>query len=110
MADMQKHGKAKLVLQFLKGSKVFFLVSILMTALAALCDMLIPQIIRVAIDNAIGGNEPDLPAGVMRLVDRIGGFEALRKHLWMLALAVLAVALVNVLAKYLFRVYNTKGS
>ena len=110
MSQAEKHGKLRLILRFLKGSKKYFAVSIGMTALGALCDMLIPQIIRVAIDNAIGGAEPDLPEQVMKLIGRVGGLEALRQKLWLLALAVLAVAAVNVTAKYLFRVYNTKGA
>ena len=110
MKKQQNSGKSALILRFLKGSKRFFAVSILMTAVAALADMITPQIIRAAIDNAIGGAEPDFPAPVMRLVEAVGGFAYIAKHMWILGLAVLAVAAVNVLAKYLFRVYNTKGS
>ncbi|MBQ7035512.1 MAG: ABC transporter ATP-binding protein, partial [Clostridia bacterium] len=102
--------KGRLLWEFLKGSKRYFLASILMAALTALADMINPQIIRAAVDNAIGGKPAEFPAFVLRLVDRIGGFAYLGKHLWIMALMVLACALVKVGAQYAFRVENTKAS
>ena len=46
----------------------------------------------------------------MKVVNAIGGFEYLGKHLWIMALAVLAVALVKVASQYLFLVTNTRAS
>ena len=40
----------------------------------------------------------------------IGGFRYLGQHLWIMALAILAVAIVQVASNYTFRVYNTKAS
>ena len=100
----------KLLWQFLKGSKRFFLVSILCAAVTALADMLQPQIIRAAVDCAIGGEEGDFPRFVMEAVESIGGFSYLGENLWIMALAVVAVAAVQVLSQYAFRVYNTKAS
>ncbi|MBQ8312645.1 MAG: ABC transporter ATP-binding protein [Clostridia bacterium] len=100
----------KLIWRFLKGSKVMFVASILLAALTALTDMVTPQIIRAAVDNAIGGNEPTFGPAVMKLVNAVGGFEYLGKNLWIMALAVLAVALVKVLSQYGFLVTNTRAS
>ena len=105
-----KRQKLTLLWQFLEGSKRFFLVSILAAAVTALADMIQPQIIRAAVGCAIGGKEGDFPAYVMALVDRVGGFAYLGKNLWIMALAVIAVALVQVASQYTFRVYNTKAS
>ena len=99
-----------LLWQFLKGSKRYFLVSILCAGVTALADMIQPQIIRAAVDCAIGGEEGDFPAFVMEAVERIGGFAYLGQHLWIMALAVVAVAGVQVLSQYNFRVFNTKAS
>ena len=79
-------------------------------AISALTDMIIPQIIRAAIDNAIGGQPANFSRPVMELVDRIGGFSYLGKHLWIMAAAVIAVALIRVAAQYIFRVSNTRGT
>ena len=99
-----------LLWQFLKGSKRYFLISILCAGVTALADMIQPQIIRAAVDCAIGGEEGDFPAFVMDAVERIGGFAYLGQHLWIMALAVVAVAGVQVLSQYNFRVFNTKAS
>ena len=95
---------------FLKGCKGHFLASILLTGLSALADMVSPQIIRSAVDYAIGGQEASYSPAVMALIDRVGGFAYLGKNLWIMALAVVAVALVKVLSQYFFRVANAKGS
>ena len=106
----QKHDKLTLLWQFLKGSKRFFLVSILAACTTALADMLQPQIIRAAVDCALGGEEGDFPGFVLRFVDSIGGFAYLGKNLWIMALAVIIVAAIQVISQYAFRVFNTKAS
>ena len=107
----QKNRETRaLMMRFLKGSKGLFCVSMLSAALAALADMLSPQIIRAAIDNAIGGKEAEFPAWVMRYVDQLGGFAYLGEHLWIMALAVVIVAAVKVSCQYIFRVSNTAAS
>ena len=106
----EKRQTLRLLWQFLKGSKRYFLVSILCAGVTALADMIQPQIIRAAVDCAIGGEEGDFPAFVMEAVERIGGFAYLGQHLWIMALAVVAVAGVQVLSQYNFRVFNTKAS
>jgi len=103
-------GMMGLIWRFLKGSKALFVISILMASLTALTDMITPQIIRAAVDNAIGGNEPTFGPAVMKLVNAVGGFAYLGKNLWIMALAVLAVAVVKVLSQYGFLVSNTRAS
>ena len=102
--------KLTLLWRFLNGSKKFFLASVLAAAVTALADMINPQIIRAAVDCAIGGEEGNFPAFVMELVNRIGGFSYLGRHLWIMALAIIIVATFQVLSQYAFRVFNTKAS
>ena len=106
----EKHSNFRLIWRFLKGSKALFAVCIISAALMALADMVIPQIIRAAIDNSIGGAPADYPAAVMRLVDRAGGFAYLGEHLWIMALAIVAVALVKAVSQYLFRLTNSMAA
>ena len=103
-------SKFSLLWQFLQGTKLYFLITILSAGLIAFADMLHPQIVRAAVDCAIGGKEADFPPFVMDLVDRIGGFSYLGEHLWIMALAIVVVALVQVIAQFTFRVNNTKAS
>ncbi|MCR5009594.1 MAG: ABC transporter ATP-binding protein/permease [Clostridia bacterium] len=100
----------QLLLYFLKGSKHLFAGSIIASLFYALCDMVDPQIFRAAIDNAIGGKEPDFPKFVTDFVDRLGGFEYLGKNLWIMALAVVFVAVIRAISGYLQRVLNNKGA
>ena len=59
--DSIKRSQSKLLLQFLKGSKLLFVLSIFCSAMMTLIDMLNPQIIRGTIDNAIGGKPSNFP-------------------------------------------------
>ena len=105
-----KKYKRQLLWRFLRGSKALFLLSMLCSALAALGDMVSPQIIRVAVDNVLGGKETQLPALAQRLIERAGGLDYLAEHIWLMALALLAVALVKVLSQYGYLVSRTKGA
>ena len=102
--------KTRIVFSFLKSSLPIFAISILAAAVSAFADMISPQIIRVTIDNVLGGIEPELPDFVMSLIARVGGMDYIAENLWIMALAVIAVALVSVSVQYIFRVSNTKAS
>lgn len=106
----EKSKKLKLIWRFLNGCKLFFLLSIVSTAVTSLADMIIPQIIRAAVDNAIGGNPPTFSEPIMKIVNKFGGFEYLGKNLWIMAIAILICAFVKVLSQYSFRVFNKKAS
>ena len=106
----QKREKIALLWQFLKGTKRYFLVTVLAAAVTALADMLQPQIIRAAVDCALGGQQGDFPAFVMDAVNAMGGFAYLGQHLWIMAAAILVIAVVQMASQYAFRVYNTKAA
>lgn len=106
----QNREKLSLLWQFLKGAKRYFVTTVLAAGVTAMADMLQPQIIRAAVDCALGGKEGNFPAFVMDAVNSIGGFAYLGKHLWIMACAILVVAVFQVASQYIFRVYNTKAS
>ena len=105
-----KEYKRRLLWRFLKGSKAMFLLSMVCAALSALADMLSPQIIRVAVDNVLGGKEAQIPGFALRLVKLAGGFSYLAEHIWIMALALLIVALLKVLSQYGFQVSKTRAA
>ena len=86
----------------LRGSRFLFVLSMLCSAASALCDMLSPQIIRVAVDVVLGDSAPE---GVLAtaLAGHLTGMGAC-------ALAILLVALTKAFAQYGFRVANTAAS
>ena len=100
-----------MILRFLRGSKLLFVTSMLASALAALADMVSPQIVRVAVDHVLGSAPTEtLPGFAVRLIDRAGGVASLREHIWILALAVVAVAVVKAAAQYGYEVSKTAAS
>ena len=103
-------GRSGLIWRFLKGSRIAFLLCMLCAVFSALADMVTPQIVRVAVDHVIGGAAADsLSPTVQRILSAAGGAGYLRQHLWVMALAVMAVALVKAGSQYGFRVFNARG-
>ena len=106
-----RKGRGKLIWQFLKGSKALFILCMCCAALSALAEMVIPQIIRVTVDNAVGGAPVKaLARPVQTLLSAVGGTEVIRQKLWLAGLGVILVALVSAVARYGFRVTNARAS
>ena len=111
MEKISGEGRRKLLGNFLRGSKTWFFLCMICAALSALADMITPQIIRLAVDNVIGGaSTENLSSFVLSLVNSAGGIAYLRANLWVLALAVIVVAVVKAGSQYGFRVSNSRGS
>ena len=109
-AKAPRTRRGGLIWHFLKGSRVFFLLCMLSAVLSALADMVTPQIIRVAVDQVIGGaGTESLSPRVRDLLASAGGAAYLKQNLWILALAVMAVAVVKAAGQYGFRVFNARG-
>ncbi len=117
---MQDHGvktnnpgnytKLSLVWDFLKGSKKYFVISIVATLLVNAFDMLTPQIIRTAVDSVIGNEPLDVPVFVSELVEQMGGVEYLRIHLWIIGIVIAMIALGSAVCRYLNTYFNSKGA
>ena len=106
-----RKGRGKLIWRFLQGSKALFILCMCCAAVSALSEMIIPQIIRITIDNVIGGVPADtLAKPVQHLLAVFGGAPALKQRMWIMALAVIVVALINAVARYEFRVSNVQAS
>ena len=108
---MDLHNHFNLIRRFLNGSKALFLLSMLASALSALCDMVSPQIVRIALDYALGGADDSvLPFWIRMIALKLGGFRVLGEKIWIFALAVVLVALIKAAAQYVFRVANSAAS
>ena len=105
-----KGGNSKLLLRFLRGSKLLFALSIFCSAIMTLVDMINPQIIRGTIDNAIGGKPSGFPEWVNSVVEDLGGFAYLGEHLWIPAIAIAGLGLIRVAAQFGTTMLNTAGS
>ena len=104
------YTKISLVWEFLKGSKHYFVISIIATLLVNALDMLTPQIIRTTVDSVIGNAPLDVPAFVTVWVDRVGGIEYLKTHLWVIGILIAVIALASAVCRYVYTLYNSKGA
>mgnify|MGYP004639054773 FL=1 len=109
MNAQKSKGKIGLLSRFLVGSLPYFILSILMTGLSALCDMISPQIIRVTVDHILGNSAEEPGRVAAALIRRFGGAGYLRAHLYIPALLLLLVAVFKVLGQYFFRITNAKA-
>ena len=86
---VRKGGNMKVIRQLLKGSMKYFVLCILAGVLFTVCELVIPQILRVSVDSVIGDSKPDIPAFLLSALDSVGGIAAVRVNMWSLALLVL---------------------
>ena len=109
-AGRQPYTKVSLILDFLRGSIRYFVISILSALCVTGLDMLSPQLIRTTVDCILGDNELNVPEFLRNLIGRMGGVEYLRGHLWLIGGLILLLALLSVAFRYLFMLFNAKGA
>lgn len=103
--------KLELVLYFLKGSKKFFLFSIISSMLVTFFDLIGPKIIQYTVDFCIDDMEStSVPVYIRGIMELLGGREYLRGHLYLIALVVAIVGLIAAVCRYLFRLCNAMGA
>ncbi|MBQ1397406.1 MAG: ATP-binding cassette domain-containing protein, partial [Clostridia bacterium] len=90
----------------LRGSGWYFFICILSGTLLTVCDLVIPQVIRVTVDSVIGNAPPALGGGALRVLDLMGGVEGLRAHMWRIAVFLGALGLLGAMFRYLSGVTN----
>jgi ATP-binding cassette subfamily B protein len=79
----------------LKGHRLSFALGLFCVAAAALLSFFPQQVLRFTVDSVIGGGANTLPKILHPLVETLGGVAALRTKLWVCALAMIAIAVVN---------------
>lgn len=94
----------RLLAHFLKGSILLYVASVACNLLVMLFNVLIPQVIGVAIDSVIG-NEP-VNGGFSAIVNAVGGVEAIKQNIWMVAVAVLMLAAGMAVFRYIHSYTN----
>ena len=99
-----------MLLRFLEGSKLFFALSILASAGVAGLEMITPQVIRVVVDYCLADDPDSIPALVRGFLDRSGGRSYVLAHLYLAALAVVLVAALTAVCRYLNIWLNARGT
>ncbi len=102
--------KARLILRYLRDNGHLFAIALICACLGMVCNALIPQIIRFAVDGVLDGKGVELPA----FLEGINFLEVLRtdplRGLWWSAGAVVAVAAMQGVFTYGRRINLAKGS
>lgn len=95
---------------FLKGSKLFYIMTVVTVMISSAADMLSPQVVSFTVDAVIGKENVNLPTAAQNLVDAVGGVAYLAENLWLIALAIVAIAFVSAVMRYFFTVFYTKAA
>nr|WP_122011954.1 ABC transporter ATP-binding protein [Maliibacterium massiliense] len=85
----------------LAGQYGWFTLALASSVLASLFALVLPLAIRNIVDSVIGTLPLEAPGWVQALFAQVGGRDVLVRQLWICALAVLAVALLNALFSFL---------
>ena len=103
-------GRSGVLWFFLRGSKRFFLLSILFSLLTSVMDLISPKLVGVTVDLITGQYSEDTSVLLRRVMERLGGTDYIREHLGMIALIVIIIALIGALFRYLYQVFNSMGA
>ncbi len=106
----KRQSNFSLLLRFLKGSKGYFILSIIFALIAAYIDTLNPQIISATLDGVLGNETDKVAASVAKMIEFIGGYEVIRQNLLLMAILIVVLAILTAIARYGNRVFNTLGS
>ncbi|MCR5228594.1 MAG: ABC transporter ATP-binding protein/permease [Solobacterium sp.] len=110
MKKEQFDSRSGMIVYFLRGSKRYFGFALFFACMTSLLELLNPKIIGYTVDSVIDQQGSRLPAVVNALVEKAGGAAYFRTHLGVIALAVVCVALLAALCRFLFQLNNAKGA
>ena len=108
--------KGELLLFFMKGSKRYFIGSTIFIVFLTFLNLVNPKIVSFTVDSVINDKETDLSQKLFPLLEKffpasVGTPRAyLTEHLYLIAIAVVAVALVACICRYCSAILNTKGA
>lgn len=100
----KKQSGRGLIAYFLKGSIALYLISVACNLIVMFLNVLIPQVIGVAIDSVIG----DAPASgsFAAIINAVGGVNVVKQNIWMVAVAVLILAAGMAIFRYIHSYTN----
>ena len=72
----KKTDRKSMIMRFLKGSYLYFFLTVITSMLHTVFNSLTPQVIRAMVDSIIGTEPFSLPKPVLTLIDQIGNISA----------------------------------
>ncbi len=99
-----------LLSRFSRGSRGYFALALFCSTMATVLSSLTPQVIKITVDSVLGDLPFGLPAAFLPALERLGGREMLRGHLYLLGLLSVGIAVFSALFNYGSRVGIALGS
>ena len=108
MNNRKTNTNGRTLRRLLRGSWRYFAACIAASLLFTVCELVIPQIIRVSVDSLIG-NAPVKVAAAKPVVEALGGIERLRQDLWIPAALMAGLGLLSAVMRYCVNLYSSKA-
>lgn len=105
-----KMSRVQLIFLFLRGSKRYYLLAILGSLFVTLTEMITPQIIKLTVDSVIGSEPLRVPGFLAALIDAVGGVEALKGNLLWIAAAVVLIAALTAVFRFINLLETARAS
>ena len=109
LQEKKKGGNMGVLSRLLKGSWKYFIICILAGILFTLCELLIPQILRVSVDSIIDSQPLALPGFLTKLLNRLGGVAAIRRNMWSIAAVMIFFGGLSAVFRYVMHLTNAKA-
>lgn len=107
---MEKKNTYRLLMDFSRGVRRFFLLAVAASGIGILANFLVPQVIRFTVDSVIGTEPMDLPGFLLNILDSLGGREILRSNLLFCGAGIVICAGLSGLFNYASRMNIAKGT
>ena len=108
MNNRKTNTNGRTLRRLLRGSWRYFAACIAASLLFTVCELVIPQIIRVSVDSLIG-SAPVKVAAAKPVVEALGGIERLRQDLWIPAALMAGLGLLSAVMRYCVNLYSSKA-
>ena len=103
-------SRAQLLFLFLGGSMRYYLLAILGSLFVTLTEMITPQIIKITVDSVIGDAPLDAPFFLESVIASVGGVAALKGNLLLIAAAVVLLAALTALFRFVNMLETTRAA
>jgi len=87
--------KIRQLLQFMKGQRLTFVLTLVSVMMNVIFAALLPIIIRTSLDSVLGGKPIDLPEWIVRILHGDEGMLWVKNHLWILLVVLVTLTLLQ---------------
>ena len=109
MKGKESAKKQSVLPRMLRGSIRYFTACILAGIAFTICELVVPQIVRMTVDSVIGSKPLEAPGFVQSWILSMGGVAWLRQRLWLPAVVMAGFGLLSAGLRYVTNLYSSKA-